>query len=122
MAAATGSRPAKATGRPRTRAAAPPSLAAGRLGGRRGAGTPGRQELDLIHLALAVVLVAGLEREQLSISRKLLQLDQELSYRHAFSVARPSHLKVRTALEVLNEAPSEFVSWLRGLRFETAVS
>jgi hypothetical protein len=42
-AAATGSRPAKATDRPRTRAAAPPpSLAAGRRGGHRGAGTPGR--------------------------------------------------------------------------------
>jgi hypothetical protein len=79
---------------------------------------PAALELELVDLALAVLLAARLEREELSI---VLQLSQQFSYRHALSVARPSHLEVRTALEVLNKAPSEFVAEVR-TQVETAVS
>jgi hypothetical protein len=59
--------PPAATG---SRAAAPaPSLAAGRPGGRPGAGTPARLPLDLVDLAFAVVLAASPEREQLRVPR-----------------------------------------------------
>jgi hypothetical protein len=40
-------------------------------------------ELELVDLALTVIMAAGLEREQFGISRELLQLGQQFSYRHA---------------------------------------
>jgi len=52
---------------------------------------PAALELELVDLALAVVLAAGLEREQFGISRELLQLGQQFSYRHALRVARPAY-------------------------------
>jgi hypothetical protein len=50
-------------------------------------------ELELVNLTFAVVLAAGLEGEQFGISRELLQLSQQFSYRHALSVARLHELK-----------------------------
>ena len=44
-------------------------------------------QLDLVNLALAVVLAAGLERQQLRVSGQALQRGEHLSYRHAPSVA-----------------------------------
>jgi hypothetical protein len=44
---------------------------------------PAALELELVDLALAVILAAGLEREQFGISRELLQFGQQLPYRHA---------------------------------------
>ena len=49
---------------------------------------PTALKLELVDLALAVILAAGLEREQYGISRELLQLGQQFSYRHALRVAR----------------------------------
>jgi hypothetical protein len=48
---------------------------------------PTALKLELVDLALAVILAAGLEREQFGISRELLQLGQQFSYRHALRVA-----------------------------------
>jgi hypothetical protein len=53
---------------------------------------PAALELKLIDLALTVILAAGLEREQFGISRKLLQLGQQFSHRHALRVARRAQL------------------------------
>ena len=57
-------------------------------------------ELELVDLAFAVVLAAGLEREQFGISRELLQLGQQFSHRHAVRVARRAQLGMRVKLEV----------------------
>jgi hypothetical protein len=89
MAAATGSRPARATGRP------------GR-GQRRhlawrwvvAAGTkvqvhPAALPLDLVDLAFAVVLAAGLEGQQLGVPRECLEGCQDVFHCHALSVATP---------------------------------
>ena len=40
---------------------------------------PAALELELVDLALAVILAAGLEREQFGISRELLQFGQQFS-------------------------------------------
>jgi hypothetical protein len=50
---------------------------------------PAALPLDLIDLALAVVLAAGLEGKQLRVARKYLEGSQQLMYRHALSVATP---------------------------------
>jgi hypothetical protein len=72
--AAIGSRPAWATGRPRSRAAAPPpSLAAGRRDWRPGADRPAALPFDFIHLASAVVLTPSLKGQQLGVPRELLK-------------------------------------------------
>jgi hypothetical protein len=55
---------------------------------------PATLELELVDLPLAVVLAAGLEREQFGISRELLQLGQQFSYRHALSVASSAHTEM----------------------------
>jgi hypothetical protein len=55
---------------------------------------PAALELEFVELALAVVLAAGLEREQFGISRELLQLGQQFSYRHALSVASSAHTEM----------------------------
>jgi hypothetical protein len=51
-------------------------------------------EFELVDLALAVVLAAGLEREQVRISREVLQ---QFSYRHELSVARPTRAILEAA-------------------------
>ena len=61
---------------------------------------PAALELELVDLAFAVVLAAGLEREQFGISRELLQLGQQFSHRHAVRVARRAQLGMRVKLEV----------------------
>jgi hypothetical protein len=43
--------------------------------------------LDLIHLAFAVLLAAGLEGKQFSIPRERLEGCEQLTYRHALRVA-----------------------------------
>ncbi len=55
---------------------------AGRLGGRRDAGRPVALELELVDLALAVVLAAGLEGQYLQIAGEVLELGQQVSYGH----------------------------------------
>jgi hypothetical protein len=87
-AAATGSRPAKATGRHRSRAAVlPPNLAAGFTADAQVQVHPAALPLDLIDLALAVVLTTSLEGEQLGVPRERLEGGQHVSYGHAPSVA-----------------------------------
>jgi hypothetical protein len=49
---------------------------------------PAALELELVDLALAVVLAPGLEGEDLQVARQPLKLGQQVSYRHALSVAR----------------------------------
>jgi hypothetical protein len=49
---------------------------------------PAALELELINLALAVVLTAGLEGQHLQIAGEALELGQQVSYRHLRSVAR----------------------------------
>jgi hypothetical protein len=53
---------------------------------------PAALELELVHLALAVVLAARLEREQFGISRQLLQFSQQFSYRHASLLCQAQRL------------------------------
>jgi hypothetical protein len=48
---------------------------------------PAALPLHLIDLALAVVVAAGLEREQLGVARKRLECCQHVPYSHALSVA-----------------------------------
>jgi hypothetical protein len=48
---------------------------------------PAALPLHLIHLALALVLTTGLEREQLGVARKRLERCQHVSYSHALRVA-----------------------------------
>jgi hypothetical protein len=43
---------------------------------------PATLELELVDLALAVVLAAGLEGEDLQVAREVLELGQQFSYRH----------------------------------------
>jgi hypothetical protein len=44
---------------------------------------PAAPQLDLVDLPFAVLLAAGLQRQQLRVSREALQLREHLSYRHA---------------------------------------
>jgi hypothetical protein len=44
---------------------------------------PAAMELELVDLALAVVLAAGLEDEDLQVARQVLELGQQFSYRHS---------------------------------------
>jgi hypothetical protein len=88
-AAAIGSRPATATGRRRRRAAAD-RLASGLIVPARAQVQvdPAALPLDLIDLAFAVVLTAGLEGQQLGVARERLEGSQQVSHGHAPSVAR----------------------------------
>ena len=49
---------------------------------------PAALELELVGLALAVVLAAGLEGQHLEFAGEALELGQQVSYRHLRSVAR----------------------------------
>jgi hypothetical protein len=49
---------------------------------------PAALELELIDLALAVVLAAGLEGQDLQVAGEVLELGQQFSYRHPLTVAR----------------------------------
>jgi len=75
------------SGAPATAAVAAPSPSADRRGGRQVQVHAAALPLDLIDLAFAVVLTAGLEGEQLGVPRKHLERDKHLSYGHALSVA-----------------------------------
>ena len=48
---------------------------------------PAALPLNLVDVALAVVLAAGLEGEQLGVPRERLEGCQHISYGHALSVA-----------------------------------
>jgi hypothetical protein len=48
---------------------------------------PAALPLDLVDLAFAVVLAAGLEGQQLRVARKRLECCQLVPYSHALSVA-----------------------------------
>ena len=48
---------------------------------------PAALEFELVDLAFAVVLAAGLEGQDLQVTGKVLKLGQQVSYRHALSVA-----------------------------------
>jgi hypothetical protein len=49
---------------------------------------PAALELEVVDLAFAVVLAAGLEGEDFQVARQVLQLGQQISNRHALSVAQ----------------------------------
>jgi hypothetical protein len=49
---------------------------------------PGALELELVDLALAVVLTASLEGQDLQVAGEVLELGQQFSYRHPLTVAR----------------------------------
>jgi hypothetical protein len=71
---------------------------------------PAALRLDLIDLALAVVLAAGLEGEQLRIPRERLEGGQHVSNCHAPSVAAPAqsvslHILLALASDFLSDAP-----------------
>jgi hypothetical protein len=65
-------------------------------------------ELELVDLAIAVVLAAGLEREQFGISRELLQLSQQFSYRRALSVARAARTEMQLEIAQRGQPASSF--------------
>jgi len=48
---------------------------------------PAALEFELVDLAFAVVLAAGLEGQDLQVTGKVLKLGQQVSYRHALTVA-----------------------------------
>jgi hypothetical protein len=48
---------------------------------------PAALELELVDLALAVVVAAGLEGEHLQVARQVLEVGEQFSYRHPLSVA-----------------------------------
>jgi hypothetical protein len=58
--------------------------------------------LDLVELALAVVLTAGLEGEHVCVPREALELGEQLSNRHALSVSDANTLREGLAFAGLN--------------------
>ena len=53
-------------------------------------------EFELVDLAFAVVLAAGLEGQDLQVTGKVLKLGQQVSYCHALSVARRALQVIRS--------------------------
>jgi hypothetical protein len=69
---------------------------------------PAALPLDLIDLALAVVLAAGLEGEQLGVPRERLEGCQQVSNRHARSVAATAqNVSLRVLLALASDFPSD---------------
>jgi hypothetical protein len=67
---------------------------------------PAAVELELVDLALAVVLAASLERENLQVARQPMELGQQVSYRHPLTVAHQTLYVVSSAAPASSIGPT----------------